>query len=367
MSLEGNLSAFGISEILQLIAVQQKSGMLSISSQDRSAVLFFREGQIISTRDRRRKTKDPLKDYLTRYGILTREDLVRLMQISAQSKLYVTEIIVSEEFLSEDEMKKHYRNHIQETVYEILTWEQCSYKFIPGTDIIDGLKSWGEFGIEGMLMESMRRIDEFPQMLECFPDPGVIVSKENDPDDDAEMTTNEKSVLAMLKDDRSVNYLITNGKLPKFEIYEALKHLKDKELISAAVDEDADVDADIAKTKRQKDKKQTKKAPKNIIPFALSVMLFAGAVFLGARNVTPYIKTYLGGDAGVTTDSITRHQAENKLRWMLEAYRAENGTYPDTLAYLEKSNLATPSFLALVKRLGFRYHLTPGSERYTLL
>ena len=66
MSLEGNLTAFGLSEILQLIAVQQKYGMLSIRSQERSKVLFFRNGNIVSTRDRRRKTRDPLKDYLTR-------------------------------------------------------------------------------------------------------------------------------------------------------------------------------------------------------------------------------------------------------------------------------------------------------------
>ena len=101
MSLEGNLTAFGLSEILQLIAVQQKSGMLSVRSEERTKVLFFRNGNIMSTRDRRRKTRDPLKDYLTRYGILSREDLIRLTQITAQSKLDLTDIIMSEGFLNE--------------------------------------------------------------------------------------------------------------------------------------------------------------------------------------------------------------------------------------------------------------------------
>ena len=148
MALEGNLTDFGLSEILQLIAVQQKSGMLSITSQDRSMVIFFKNGKIISTRDRRRKSKDPLKDYLTRYGIISRKDLIKIMQISAQSKLDLTDIIVSEKFLSEEEMKKHFRNHIQEAVHEILTWKQCTYKFMPGSDIISSIKNWGEYGIE---------------------------------------------------------------------------------------------------------------------------------------------------------------------------------------------------------------------------
>ena len=108
MSLEGNLTAFGLSEILQLIAVQQKTGMLSITNQDRSNVLFFRQGCIISTRDRRRKSKDPLKDYLTRYGILTRENLIRITQLGAQAKLDMTEVIMSEKLLNQEEMKLHY-------------------------------------------------------------------------------------------------------------------------------------------------------------------------------------------------------------------------------------------------------------------
>ena len=84
MALEGNLSAFGLSEILQLIAVQQKTGMLTVSSQESNAVMFFRDGSIISTRDRRRKAKDPFKEYLTRYGVLTREQLeacLRMLQL----------------------------------------------------------------------------------------------------------------------------------------------------------------------------------------------------------------------------------------------------------------------------------------------
>ena len=58
MALEGNLSSFGLEEILQLIAVQQKTGMLSVTIGEKSTVLFFRDGKIISTRDRRSKTRD---------------------------------------------------------------------------------------------------------------------------------------------------------------------------------------------------------------------------------------------------------------------------------------------------------------------
>ncbi len=59
MALEGNLSDFGLEEILQLIAVQQKSGFL-ILKQDQEMVFYFDRGTLVSTRDRRGPGNDPL-------------------------------------------------------------------------------------------------------------------------------------------------------------------------------------------------------------------------------------------------------------------------------------------------------------------
>ncbi|MGH7947603.1 MAG: DUF4388 domain-containing protein, partial [Candidatus Binataceae bacterium] len=165
MALEGNLTSFKIEEILQLIAVQQKTGMLSVAASDKSAVLFFHDGKIISTRDRRSKTRDPFREYLMRYGCLGREDLTRITQMIAQSKLDLVDILQSEGFFDEKALGRHWRNHIQETLHDVLTWDQCTYKFISGEEVVGGVKTFGEFSVEPLLMESMRRIDEFPALL----------------------------------------------------------------------------------------------------------------------------------------------------------------------------------------------------------
>ena len=58
MALQGNLDDFSLPEILQLIAVQQKSGVLKLTAGDDTAVIFFEGGKVVSTRDRRRNAKD---------------------------------------------------------------------------------------------------------------------------------------------------------------------------------------------------------------------------------------------------------------------------------------------------------------------
>lgn len=365
MSLEGNLTAFGLSEILQLIAVQQKSGMLAIMSQERARVLFFRDGHIISTRDRRRKTRDPLKDYLTRYGILSRDDLMRLTQVSQQSKLDLTEIIVSEGLMDEEAMRLHFRNHIQEEVHEILTWEQCSYKFIPGNDIIAGIKSWGDHSIEGMLMESMRRIDEFPQALKLLPDLATRVWRDGKPSDDKPLTSNETTMLRLLNKERTLSYLIGHAKIPKYETYEALRHLHEKQLVKIEAGETLE---HFDSESRGRSKKRRRGPVKSVVPLLAACAVFLVALFWGVKNTIPQLKdmTIRSGTPAIQS-SIARDRAENRLRWMLESYYARHGRYPATLAQLAKAGLSDESFLRKVESHSLRYRLTADGQRYRLL
>lgn len=232
MALEGNLTSFKIEEILQLIAVQQKTGMLSVAANDKSAVLFFHDGKIISTRDRRSKTRDPFREYLTRYGCLGREDLTRITQMIAQSKLDMVDILHSEGFFDEKTLGRHWRNHIQETLHDVLTWDQCTYKYLSGEDIVAGVKTFGEFSVEPLLMESMRRIDEFPALLKMFAVQDIRVAATSKTYEGEEpLSENEKLILSIVKTARTLRDLISRGNMPTYDVYESLKLLKEKGLI----------------------------------------------------------------------------------------------------------------------------------------
>jgi hypothetical protein len=363
MALEGNLSAFGLSEILQLIAVQQKTGMLTVSSQESNAVMFFREGSIISTRDRRRKARDPFKEYLTRYGVLTREQLIKITQISSQSKLDLLDIIVSEGFMSEEEIRTHFQKQIQESLHEVLSWDQCSYKFISNADVVEGISTTGEFSIEGMLMESMRRIDEFPQMLELFPSDGVLITRADAEVDEEGMTQNERAILELLDETTSVRDLVACAKMPLFEVYESLKLLSEKELITT---KDAEPTEHVAVDARAAARKAA--ARRNPLPFVVASVFFAATMFLGVHG---FIKNFEAHRVAVMqsieSNSIARNQVEVRLRWVIESYRAQYGLYPGSLEVLEESGLASPQLLKMVELFSFRYQLTPGSTAYTLL
>jgi hypothetical protein len=391
MALEGNLSSFGLSEILQLISVQQKTGMLTVQADDRSGVMFFRDGKLVSTRDRRRRVRDPFRDYLTRYGVVSREDLIRISQISSQSKLDLTEILASEGFMTQDEIDKHWRKQVQESVHDVLTWEQCSYKFISNEDIVAGIRTLGEFSVEAMLMESMRRIDEFPQMLAMFPTDQILVTrvvKEADAEkekaegegqgedkdegkdegaggdgDERELSQNEKAILALLTDIVSIRDLVASGKMPLFEVYEALKLLKEKDLIKVK-----DEHPTGAGTTTAAGRSARGRSLGNPLPLVAAALLLCAAGVVGMGDTVRRVATE-GVDAAAIArdDALERSRLEHSLRWRIEAYRARHGFYPPSLDALVDEGLASDGMLSRAEEMSLRYRLTPGRPTYTLL
>jgi len=364
MALEGNLSSFGLEEILQLIAVQQKTGMLTVNVNEKTTVLYFRDGKIISTRDRRSKARDPFREYLTRYGVLGREELVRITQISSQSKLDLIDILTSEGFFDEKTMARHWRNHIQETLHDVLTWDQCSYKFISGEEIISGVKSLGDQLVEPLLMECMRRIDEFPMLLEAFPAQGIkIAASGRQPAEDAEMMSSEKAVLEIVKTPRAVRDVVARAKMPTFDAYEALKLLREKNLIVIEKDTQAVTDGDAAIAHAAEKRRRRRGNPMPLLGCAalFTACLLAGT-WLRADDAMR-----VGRDGLLAADPAARARVEDRVRTLVEAHRAETGMYPETLDDLAASELLDRRLLERAAAFDLRYKLTRDGTAFTLL
>ena len=129
MALQGNLDDFSLPEILQLIAVQQKSGVLKLVSGEDVAVIFFDGGRVVSTRDRRRNAKDPLKPFLLQTGRLTEAQLQQIETIEAESRRELTDVLLSGNYLTGEDLQHAVEEQVQDTMHQLLTWKSGSYHF----------------------------------------------------------------------------------------------------------------------------------------------------------------------------------------------------------------------------------------------
>jgi hypothetical protein len=376
MALEGNVRDFGLSEILQLIALQKKTGMLSITGEQ-TMVIYFREGQIISTRDRRKLAADPFRDYILKYGFISAEELNRIQQIQTETNLDLTDILVSEKKFSDDELRIIFAEQIQETIQEILTWPRSQYKFIIGSQVLQGVNSFGSFKVEGLLMESMRRIDEFPEFVRIFPSESTIVKRLPAPaDGKVEIEELEDLIYSVLEKPMSIAELVPKARMSRFSAYEALKCLLEKGLLQI-------IEAEKGEEPEAGEAEAGNEAPPRRLPlpaFAAVLALVASLAFgeLAVPRLLPpgwgFVRradlreANVAGGVSVapTLGELEFRLLEAAVQEALEEHLAVKGAYPTGLETLVANGFMPEKTFDEAVARGFSYRLGSGGKSYSL-
>jgi hypothetical protein len=376
MALEGNAKDFGLSEIFQLIAIQKKSGVLTITGEDTMAI-FFRDGKLISTRDRRNKTRDPLKDYLLRYGFIGRDDMNRAQQIQAETGMDLTEILIQEKYFSEDELTMIFSDQIQESIQEVLSWPKSHYKFTTAKHILHGVKSFTSLKVEGILMEAMRRIDEFPELQRIFRSEEMVVKRLPMPaENPSELDGSEEMVYDLLEGERAIHEIIYSAKLARFCTYEALKNLLEKGLLLIVKDPKPSEEVVSEKTVVH-----TGRRGKRVAPTLTAVILLLASFAIG-EYLVPYLlspgwsaraatlrQMQSSGPKGIPSSSLQKlklRQLEESLHEALEEYRASKGTYPFTLDILAVRGYGSKKLIDRIYQSNIKYRTRNDGESYVI-
>jgi len=376
MALEGNAKDFGLSEIFQLISIQKKSGMLSVSG-DENIAIFFQDGLIVSTRDRRARSRDPLKDYLLRYGFIGRDEMNNLQQIQAKSGMDLTDILLQEKYFSDDELSTIFTEQIYETVQEVLSWPKSYYKFVSGSGVLVGVRAFSTIKVEGLLMESMRRIDEIPMMQRIFPSDEMVVSRLPAPKDSSKLDKNEEVLYNMLSEETSISELIAHSRMARFSTYEALKILLEKELLEITKDTSPVAEEVEEEVLEEKAKSGKKFAPTLAVVFMLIACFFAGeyvvpAILPPGWTAEAFSSSSMAAAAsgeGMLSGNLEEFQLrrlEATVSEGLEEYFAVKGTYPFTLEILVVRKFVTRDTISQVHQAGIVYRMGDSGRDYAL-
>lgn len=377
MALEGNVKDFGLSEIFQLIALQKKSGMLSITA-DETMVIFFREGMLISTRDRRGELRDPLKDYLTGYGFLTAEETARIEKIQHETGMDLTEILLSEKYFSEDELTTIFVDQMQETMQEVLSWPKSYYKFNIGNQVLQGVQSFASIKVEGILMESMRRIDELPEMLRIFPSEKMTVKRLPMPDQKPhKLDRQEEVIYELIEDEVSIERLVSTSRMARFCTYEALKNLLEKGLL-----EIGEMPVEEVQPVEEPARKVAKRRKMRVVPTLATLLFLLGSFAIGeylvpvllppgwgvARSAEPGTAGRTGSEMFVAADlgELNERLTFEAVREGIETHMALKGSYPITLEVLTVRGIIPLSLLDEAQRYGIVYRMLDEGASYSL-
>jgi CheY-like chemotaxis protein len=142
MSLVGNLEELGLGEILQIVSLSRKTGVLSLSSRGRDGSVFFRHGQVV--RAASSTYQQSLGEVLIQKGVIDlsvlRKSLAFQQEHGFSERLGV--ILVKNFGVSQEIIEEVVREQIENVVFSLFGWSDGTFNFNVQDSIetVDGTK-----------------------------------------------------------------------------------------------------------------------------------------------------------------------------------------------------------------------------------
>ncbi len=169
MGLVGSLEDLGLGDILQIVSLARKSGILSLKWQDVRGKIIFRDGLVIAALSS--EIKHDLGMLLVERGKLTREQLEESLSILSQEGFAgsLKDVLVSGNRLSLSDMDEVIKEKVEEVAFSFFSWPEGNFSFDLAEvepEIGKLKRPWRDFILDKGLspqylaMEGTRRHDE---------------------------------------------------------------------------------------------------------------------------------------------------------------------------------------------------------------
>jgi hypothetical protein len=313
MALEGALKDFGLADILQLIFFQRKTGVLTLEGRMDKIRLFFIEGNIVGAESKKRMEENRLGKVLIKKGLMTEQDLQSVLEEQIISSMKIGNILVSKRIITKEQIQEILTGQIKETVTQIFGWKEGTYEFTPQEVPVDK-----DFPIsidtQHLLMEGLRIVDEW-SLIEGKITLDTIFMRKTE--DTAGLTEEEKEIFPLIDGENDVSTIIDISAKDDFFISKNLVSLMGKGVIEPK--EAAPIIAETPLIEMKKTTLSHRFFP--VLAIAVSFLLSLFTFFF---------------HTGDTAKRFKASEAIDDLRFEIEAYRFQHGSYPERLDVIQK-------------------------------
>jgi len=217
MALKGNLRDFSTTQLLNLVNLARKTGMLTVNDSTRNVVLYFKEGRLI--RACTDSDTGHLAAMLFKTGKLTQEQAEAVnSQSSSSSDRVIGKYLMDAKLVSRDDIIQGVRDYMLDIVYDLFAWTEGEFNFEqdsrPNADRITI-----PLNLDNVILEGSRRIQEFDRLQDELPDLGTVALKITDkPLRDVKLTQDDWRVISHIHPRNSVKQIAQNNNMDEFQI-----------------------------------------------------------------------------------------------------------------------------------------------------
>ena len=258
MALEGTIKDFGLPDIFQLIGLQRKTGVLTLTSEKDTITVTFENGMVVMADSGSKRLEDRLGSVLVKQGKLSKERLDEALQTQKATLQRMGHILVAGNFITQQDLKEALQVQVSQIVYRVFRWRDGHYHFAP-TDTVDyDRENFQPLSADFILMEGIRMVDEWPIIEKKIPsmdvvfravvDPSMIEVGASAPSEDVlagkraaasslskiRLSQEEERVYRKVDGTRTVQAIVDSTGMGEFDVCKILFDLLNRNLITFA-------------------------------------------------------------------------------------------------------------------------------------
>ncbi len=222
MAIRGNLSEASLADVLQLLALGQKTGCLSIAREGSFGTVHFAGGRIVHAELVNRR--DRLGDRLVRTGAITPDDLARVMAARApQDDRDLAHALLEQGLIEREVLVGEYRTQVEEAVYHLFSWSLGSFTFESEADESPDA-ALVSVSADSLLLEGARRVDEWTQIAKKVPSLDLIFELDGPrlAHREVPLSSTQERIRPFLDGTQDLNTVIERSGLGEFEVGKAV-------------------------------------------------------------------------------------------------------------------------------------------------
>jgi hypothetical protein len=231
MGLKGSFREFSVSDIIQLIYYQRKTGQLTVRSGGRTWLVGFEKGMLVSASSQER-SMPRLGEILVRQGYVDREELAAALREQEKHPRHLGQVLEETGKVSHGDIARALSFQIQETALHLFFRNEGEYVFerVPvhyDEDYVTPINT------EFLLMEGARRVDEWPAIRRVVQGGNAVfrVIRGVTDEQKAALEPSEMAVLAAVDGERRVSDLVASLGMGLFETCKTLSELVAKRMV----------------------------------------------------------------------------------------------------------------------------------------
>lgn len=231
MAIEGPLKELAIQDVLQMLDLAQKTGVLTVRSERMKdeAVVHVVGGDIVFAS--RRRSMRLLGQQLLREGKLNERELERALDLQrTDPKQRLGAILLEMGSVDRSELDRQLRFQIEESIYDVLGWDEGYFRFEETDETPQGPV---RVRVDSLLMEGARRIDEWTRLEARIPSADCV--PELAPGDDRrtllDLRPEEWEVLAEVDGERDLRLIASDLGRSAFDVAKVVYGLSSMDVV----------------------------------------------------------------------------------------------------------------------------------------